>query len=317
MPAAPATPCVRSWKGLREELLRTPHGRERLLAGRPRVQGVEWMEAHAASIKQARRVPGSRSCTPQLLLHGVVARNTTWTAGSAQHPPTSRCLQLEAPHHKKHHRHRRRSSQPAEQQGEPAGSPAIAAQRGGSAAVPSSAFAAAAGGVAEELEGAAGDSPAAALDAAERRAARQSTGLTAYFTPDAELPAQELSADLPAAPHEPVPDASQQASQQAPSSSTPGGGGRPPAGKRRVEVVRATAEGRPLAPVEEHSGRSSSEVAGSSRGLAPSYSADKSASMDGSDAEEDVQVGSVLAGGWWRLRLHRHAAAGQSVACCF
>lgn len=45
----------RRWVQVREELLQTPHGRERLLAGRPKVEGVAWMEEHVAAIQQASR----------------------------------------------------------------------------------------------------------------------------------------------------------------------------------------------------------------------------------------------------------------------
>lgn len=53
-----AGPC-RRWVQLRQELLQTPHGRERLLAGRPRVEGVAWMDEAVAAIKQA----GSTVCS--------------------------------------------------------------------------------------------------------------------------------------------------------------------------------------------------------------------------------------------------------------
>lgn len=49
------------WMRLREELLQTPHGRERLLAGRPRVEGVEWMEEHADAVRQVGAGSGSRA----------------------------------------------------------------------------------------------------------------------------------------------------------------------------------------------------------------------------------------------------------------
>ncbi|KAI7842289.1 hypothetical protein COHA_003930 [Chlorella ohadii] len=42
------------WVDIRQELLQTPHGRERLLAGRPKIEGVPWIDEHVASIKQVK-----------------------------------------------------------------------------------------------------------------------------------------------------------------------------------------------------------------------------------------------------------------------
>ena len=41
------------WVQVREELLLTPHGRERLLAGRPKIQGVPWIDEYVAALQQA------------------------------------------------------------------------------------------------------------------------------------------------------------------------------------------------------------------------------------------------------------------------
>ena len=54
--SAPAAAAAR-WATLRAELLATPHGRERLLAGRPRIHGVPWIEEQAAAIREG---PGRR-----------------------------------------------------------------------------------------------------------------------------------------------------------------------------------------------------------------------------------------------------------------
>ncbi|PRW58862.1 CHAD domain-containing [Chlorella sorokiniana] len=40
------------WANIRQDLLQTPHGRERLLAGRPKIEGVSWIDEHVTSIKQ-------------------------------------------------------------------------------------------------------------------------------------------------------------------------------------------------------------------------------------------------------------------------
>lgn len=49
----------RRWVRVREELLLTPHGRERLLAGRPKIQGVPWIDEYVAALQQAsEKLPG-------------------------------------------------------------------------------------------------------------------------------------------------------------------------------------------------------------------------------------------------------------------
>ena len=53
MPACPAFAC--RWVTLRQELLQTPHGRQRLLAGRPKIEGVQWIEEEVAAIRQVGR----------------------------------------------------------------------------------------------------------------------------------------------------------------------------------------------------------------------------------------------------------------------
>lgn len=55
-------PGTRRWVALRQELLATPHGRARLLAGRPRVEGVAWMDQFVAEVQQVRVHVTSAKC---------------------------------------------------------------------------------------------------------------------------------------------------------------------------------------------------------------------------------------------------------------
>ena len=43
----------RRWVRVRQELLQTPHGRQRLLAGRPKIHGVPWIDEYVAALQQA------------------------------------------------------------------------------------------------------------------------------------------------------------------------------------------------------------------------------------------------------------------------
>lgn len=64
------------WAEIRQELLQTPHGRERLLAGRPRIEGVPWIDEHVASIKQVR---GGQGGGPAAGHHAVLELcRTAW-----------------------------------------------------------------------------------------------------------------------------------------------------------------------------------------------------------------------------------------------
>lgn len=73
------------WAEIRQELLQTPHGRERLLAGRPRIEGVPWIDEQVASIKQVRGGQGggghgwSTRCAGAV--HAGFVRRAVW--GSA------------------------------------------------------------------------------------------------------------------------------------------------------------------------------------------------------------------------------------------
>ncbi|KAL4445752.1 hypothetical protein ABPG77_008951 [Micractinium sp. CCAP 211/92] len=158
---------IEKWVQLRQELLQTPRGRERLLAGRPRVEGVAWMDEAVAALRQERlRLPAIGIALGDVKRSGLRSRKGLDVA-SALHTPFA----------------------------------AAAAAAGSDAALPSAqgqAATALAPPRAPHVQGEEGQ-VAEFADARERKWMRQDTGATIYFTPRTS-PAPSAGAELPAQP---------------------------------------------------------------------------------------------------------------------
>lgn len=290
-PAPSLPPFPRRWAEIRQELLQTPHGRERLLAGRPKIEGVPWIEEQIAAIKQ---VPGMEGCKREGLPCTVAGKPAPASCPCKPHPPglvAIGCLDLlhllqHGAQRRSGKPHRRRDGEqavavnavagapaegrPAAGQPEPGGRPAESSTE---EAVPPSAFAAAAAATPSAAQQAAPDEGPAVEEAAapaagggRSRAERQGTGLTVFYTASEELP--------------PPP---QQAQEHVPlaGAGSSGSAGPAAAGRRRVQVARVGADGHPLPAVAEDAPAvEGGSPAGSRPPSSAAYSADRSSSED-------------------------------------
>ncbi|KAL4425865.1 hypothetical protein ABPG75_009881 [Micractinium tetrahymenae] len=168
---------IEKWVRLRQELLQTPHGWERLLAGRPRVEGVAWMDEAVAAIKQASAAMFQHS----ILMERRRSRGHSAGVQSAGPPPVEPASEAAIPA-----LHTPFAAAAA------AGGGAAPVDRQGQLDPPAATPGAPAGQAAEADE-------AEFADARERKYMRQDTGGTLYFTPRAS-PVPSAGAELPAQP---------------------------------------------------------------------------------------------------------------------
>ncbi|KAI3424815.1 hypothetical protein D9Q98_008201 [Chlorella vulgaris] len=263
---------LEKWLEVRKDLLQTPDGRARLLAGRPKVQGVNWMEEHEAAIQEHAAPPkkrgkaGRRHSRGRRAIHPAPEEGAAAAGAAPPAVPSSGADETPAP---------LAAEAAAASVHVPAPNALATAAAGASAAIGAE--------MAHEQAQQAGSNAARGQEEeqggyqdTQEAMERQGTSGTAYFSPAASL--------VPGASGEALPLSLSPATEQ-------DGTAVPAAGRPRVTVQRVDRNGLPL----------------SADGAASSSDSESTTSSSSDEAEEEPREDWATSGPW-RAYYHQRGS---------